>query len=350
MNHDELVRRLKEEDPVRLRWLHDEGDRVRREHVGDEVYLRGLLELSNYCVRRCGYCGINAGNSELRRYRMTHEEIRAGARLAKELGYGTVVMQAGEDFGLTREFICEAIRIVKGETGGAVTLSLGERNEDELLAWHEAGADRYLMRFETSNRPLYDRIHPPLRGERSDRQALLIKLREMGYEVGSGFLVGIPGQTYDDLARDLELLKELDLDMVGIGPYIMHPRTALAETAARFHREAGAQQVPNTSEFSLTTLALVRLLLPDTNIPSTTALSTIDSHGREHGLSCGANVIMPNLTPPEYRELYEIYPGKSCLQEAKDFHLQLELMIAGLGRSLGKGPGHSPRFRKRAGV
>ena len=224
MDRTEIIRWLREMDGERLDALWHEADRVRHVTVGDAVFLRGLIEISNICSRDCHYCGIRAGRADLARYRMTAEEILACARQAIEFGYGTVVLQSGEDYGVSREWISDIIRRIKalpapwGDSGAlAVTLSLGERPDDDLLAWKAAGADRYLLRFETSNRPLYDRIHPPLAGRHSDRLAILQRLSEIGYEVGSGVMIGIPGQTYEDLADDIEWFRRLDLDMIGVG-------------------------------------------------------------------------------------------------------------------------------------
>ena len=353
MDRDGIVARLREMDEARLDELWAAADAVRRRSVGDAVHLRGLIEISSHCVRACGYCGLRAANAGVVRYRMSADEILACARQAVGFGYGTVVLQAGEDPGLTAGSVAEVVRRLKAETPLAVTLSLGERTDDELREWRLAGADRYLLRFETSHRDLYERIHPPRPDQTvSDRVGLLRRLRAMGYEVGSGVMVGIPGQTYADLADDLLLIRELDLDMIGIGPFIAHPDTPLGKGAA----VAGGDQlpidqlpidrlpidqVPADELTTLKALALARLLCPGANIPSTTALGTIDrAHGRELGLRRGANVVMPNLTPPEYREHYAIYPGKACLNEtAEACQSCLEERIAAIGRTAGTGRG-----------
>ena len=208
------------------------------------------------------------------------------------------------------------VRRIKAQTPMAVTLSLGEREPDELALWREAGADRYLLRFETSNRTLFEKIHPPRPGRVSDRIVLLAHLRELGYEVGSGVMIGIPGQSYDDLARDLELFRELNLDMIGVGPFLMHPQTPLADPQQQPEAPPG-EQVPASELVTYKVIALTRLLCPGANIPSTTALATQNRrNGRELGLVRGANIVMPNLTPPKYRVHYEIYPNKACIQES----------------------------------
>src|ERR1035441_8901411 len=225
----EIEKWLREENPDSLRGLWERADQVRRAHVGDAVYPRGLVEISNICVRQCHYCGIRSGNTGLTRYRMDAAEVLDCARRARTLGYGTVVLQAGEDPALGTLWVRDLVVAIKKETGLAVTLSLGERGLDELKLWKEAGADRYLLRFETGNSKLFQSIHPPKPGKPCDRLALLASIKELGYEVGSGILIGIPGQTYQDLARDLLLFREMNLDMIGVGPFIPHPLTPLGQ-------------------------------------------------------------------------------------------------------------------------
>ncbi len=345
MNRDEALRWLREEDPADLEELWARADAVRRERVGDTVHLRGLVEISNRCVRRCAYCGIWAGNRTLVRYRMTAGEIIACAREAVALGYGTVVLQAGEDYGLACDWLAGLLRRIKAETPLAVTLSLGERPAEELAAWRDAGADRYLLRFETSDLALYRRIHPPVVGRPSDRLALLRRLAALGYEVGSGVMVGIPGQSYDSLADDIALFAALDLDMVGVGPFIPHPATPLGR--GELAPAPPAEQVPNTEAMTCKVVALARLACPDANIPATTALATIDpARGYETGLTRGANVIMPNLTPRRYRALYEIYPGKASPRDAAaERRRPPSECLAAIGRSPGAGPGGRRRIR-----
>ncbi len=376
MNRQEIVAWLREDRPAQLANLWRQADRVRQENVGGEIHLRALVELSNHCVRQCAYCGLRAENTELTRYRMTDDEVLAAAHQAVRLGCGTAVLQAGEDPGLSRDRIAGLVRRLKAETPLAVTLSLGERSDDELAAWRRAGADRYLLRFETANRRLYDRIHPK-RGlsqfsrhskgdaQSSDRSAvkmgwsashatehprlaILATLRDLGYEVGSGVMIGIPGQTWAELAHDIALFAELDLDMIGVGPYVLHPGTPLAAQHDEL-RAADAEQVPADALTTYKVVALARLVCPRANIPSTTALATIGgADARDLGLERGANVVMPNFTPMPYRTFYEIYPGKACLVETPDRCSScLAGRIARLGRSIGTGPGHSPNVTGR---
>ncbi|MGO8676298.1 MAG: [FeFe] hydrogenase H-cluster radical SAM maturase HydE [Limisphaerales bacterium] len=331
---------LRETDPRRLEMLWRQADELRRVRVGDAVHLRGLIEVSNYCARQCAYCGLRAGNRGLARYRLGADEISASARQAEGFGYGTVVLQAGEDYGIKADWIAGIVRRIKAETGLAVTLSLGERSTQELELWRKAGADRYLLRFETSDRALFDAIHPPLGRRPSDRLALLRRLKDIGYETGSGIMVGLPGQSYESVARDICLFRTLDLDMIGIGPFIPHPKTPLGNGECRPSAVNG-EQAPNTELMVYKAVALARLARPDANIPSTTALGTINKlNGRETGLKRGANVLMPNLTPQKYRSLYQIYPAKVCIQETGDAcNGCLRARLAAIGRSAGSGPG-----------
>jgi biotin synthase len=340
MDRSEILHSLRQEAPEELGHLWLRADRTRRQHVGDAVHLRGLIEISNYCVRDCGYCGLRKSHRKLERYRLTKDEIMGCVRQAVALGYGTVVLQSGEDYGIRTDWLAGIVRRIKAETPLAVTLSLGERPDEDLAAWRSAGADRYLLRFETSDRQLYELIHPSLPHRRSDRVAMLRRLRDLGYETGSGVMVGIPGQSYDSLAGDIGLFGTLDLDMIGVGPYIPHPDTPLAQGTWRSELPRD-EQVPNDELMTCKVIALSRLVCPESNIPSTTALATINrASGRELGLMRGANVVMPNLTPAQYRAMYEIYPNKACIAEsAEDCSSCLRLRIESLGRHVGAGPG-----------
>ncbi len=367
---------LQETDERKLRELADVADRIRHTNVGDEVWLRGLVELSNRCRRNCLYCGVRAAR-KVERYRMTREEILECARLADRFQFGTLVLQSGEDLALDVEFIADVVREIRERFDLAITLSLGERGEDAWIRWKEAGAQRYLLRFETSNQALYRAIHPaPTGSVDANRIEMLKRLREIGYEIGSGVMIGIPGQTYDDLANDLALFRELDLDMIGCGPFLPHRFTPLGRleiqngrwktrpvpkeapeeeqenespTNKAFDYPTSESQVPNTNELAFKVVALTRILRPDANIPSTTAIATVDGKdGRKGALERGANVIMPNLTPEKYRRLYEIYPNKAATFESPEETRQVALhQIAEIGRPQGIGAGSSPRFLAR---
>jgi biotin synthase len=271
---------------------------------------------------------------------MIDEEVMACVAEAERYGYGTIVFQAGEDYGIEREWFSRIIRWIKAETSLAVTLSLGERPDSDLEAWREAGADRYLLRFETSDPVLYHLFHPSLPGKESNRLAILRRLRRMGYQTGGGVMIGLPGQTYESLADDIAIFHELDLDMVGMGPYLPHPATPVGSGKWDLFIPY-KDQVPNTEEMTYKVIALTRIICPEANIPSTTALATINRElGRELGLMRGANVVMPNLTPAKYRAMYEIYPAKACIQEtASDCHSCLAQRIQSIGRRVGIGRG-----------
>lgn len=312
------------------------ADEVRRRYVGEQVHLRGIIEFSNYCRRNCHYCGLRVGNQKLPRYRLDPGHILAVARRAEQLGLGTVVLQSGEDPAFAAGTVAELIYVIKRETGLAVTLSLGDRPREDYACWREAGADRYLLKHETADAALFARLRPGTTLE--ERLQHLRDLRELGYQVGSGNMVGLPGQTLDSLADDISLLRELDVEMAGIGPFLPHPDTPLAEAR------------PGSVELTLRVLAVTRLALPWAHLPATTALGTADPLGRQKALSCGANVIMPNVGPTECRPLYQIYPGKICLDEGAETCLGcLRTMVRSMGRTLGAGPGHSPKPHFRGG-
>jgi len=329
---------LLETDEKKLEALWNAANLVRQRSVGDEVHLRGLAEASNFCSRNCAYCGIRAANKSIKRYRMTEEEILFCAKTAVNLGYGTLVMQTGEDPGLTCGFIANVIHRIKSETPLAVTLSLGERDENELKEWKAAGADRYLLRFETSDRTLFEKIHPPLPGKKSDRLSILNMLKKIGFETGSGVMIGIPGQRFSSLTNDIVLFGELDLDMIGVGPFVPHPATPLGTTSNGLLEN----QVPATPQMTYKVLALSRLVCPQANIPSTTALATLGGkNARMLGLERGANVVMPNLTPAGYRAMYEIYPDKASFIETREgFESDFRNTLKAMGRKAGTGPGN----------
>lgn len=338
----EITAWLKEERAEKLEQLWQKADEVRRKHVGDEVHLRGLLEISNHCRRACLYCGLRAENSKIDRYRMSEKEIMDCVQKVVQFGFGTVVMQSGEDVGIRAKWLADIIKRIKSQTNLAVTLSLGERKDTEYALWKKAGADRYLLRFESSDPELFHYIHPSLPQEKSDRLAILRKLAKFGYEIGTGVMIGIPGQSYEMLAQDISILRDLDADMIGLGPFIAHGDTPLGKTPALLSEN----QVPASELMVYKSLALSRLVCPEANIPATTALATINKDtGRENGLNRGANIVMPNITPLEYREKYEIYPDKACVNETAEVcNICLAGRIASIGRTIGYGPGGRRRI------
>jgi biotin synthase len=335
---------LRTDDARALDSLWLAASQARRDNVGDAVHLRGLVEFSNHCRRACAYCGISVHHRTLRRYRLDSDEILRCAHRAKNFGYGTLVLQSGEDLAFTGPVVADLVRRIKSETGLAVTLSLGERSPDDLARWREAGADRYLLRFETSDPLLFRAVHPSLPEGASDRISLLRTLRALGYEIGSGVMIGIPGQSLGSLARDILLFRDLDLDMIGVGPFLLHPATPLGRDDCS-GVPGPEDQVPATETMVYKVLALARLVCPEANIPSTTALATLNREsGRELGLERGANVVMPNLTPREYRRDYEIYPSKVCIDESDDdCRACLVSRIRSRGRTIGTGPGGRAR-------
>lgn len=348
MNRDEIIAWLLEEDPSRLEMLWSLADTVRRNSVGDAVHIRGLIEFSNYCRSNCHYCGMRGSRSSLPRYRMTRDEMLASAEDAVARGYGTVVIQSGEDPALDVKWLAGIIKTIKSSLPLCVTLSCGERSIEELSRLRDAGADRYYLRFETSDRNLWKRIHPAAGGPIAHRLDLLPLIKNLGYETGSGIMVGIPGQTWISLADDIEWFSRLDLDMIGCGPYVPHPDTPSGKIYGDLPLQT-SEQAPNTNLTVYKVMALARLTCPNSNIPSTTAIATLNrENGYRLGLERGANVLMVNLTPLKYRSLYEIYPAKAGIRESP--HVQRDrvaALLSSLGRHAGEGPGTSLNFESR---
>lgn len=309
--------------------LYRAADEVRSDNVGEGVHLRGIIEFSNYCSRNCSYCGLNRNNQELSRYRLEPEQIISMAAQACELGYKTIVLQSGEDDYYDTEMIKTIINSIKEKNDTAITLCVGEREYREYEIWKKAGADRFLLRHETSDSDLYEELHPGYSLE--SRLKRLKWLKQLGYQVGSGNLIGIPGQTLDSIAEDILLFKKLKLEMVGLGPFIVHPVTQLDD----------AFSLEFKLEMTLKAIAITRLILPNCLIPATTALGTLDPQGRQKALQTGANVVMPNVTLGKYRAKYELYPAKICIDEEPDNCRQcIGSIINSLNRSVAKGHGH----------
>lgn len=281
-------------------YLFATARKVRERVYGKDVYVRGLIEFSNICKNDCYYCGIRKSNANINRYRLTPEEIVACANEGYELGFRTIVLQSGEDAWFTKERLANIIYDIKrSHSDMAITLSVGERDIEDYRCWKEAGADRYLLRHETAEDKHYRHLHP-LPMTLTNRKRCLFALRELGYQVGAGMMVGSPGQTIDCLLADLRFLQELRPHMIGIGPFLAHSDTP-------FGKEADG-----SFELTLVLLAIIRLLFPNVLLPATTALGTITADGREQGLLAGANVLMPNLSPIAVRKDYELYNNKIC--------------------------------------
>lgn len=305
--------------------LFKAADRVRKKYVGDEVHLRGLIEFSNICKRNCLYCGLRSGNKNIKRYRMEPDEIIELARKGAEYGYKTFVLQSGEDEFYTVEKLKYIISSIK-KFDVAVTLSIGEKTFEEYKAYKEAGADRYLLRIETTDKKLYEELDPLMSHE--NRKRCLRDLKELGYEVGTGCMVGLPNQTLESIAEDILFFKEIGADMIGIGPFIPNADTPLKDAAG------------GTFNLSLKVTALIRLLLKDINIPATTAMETLNPNGRVIALQSGANVVMPNVTEGEYRRLYALYPGKICIDDTpRHCRSCISGKITRIGRTVSEGKG-----------
>lgn len=319
---------------------------VKCQTSGRRVAFRGLVEFGNVCEKDCLYCGIRKGNGKVRRFHMTADEVVRAAEWANKAGYGSVVLQSGELTGeANAAFVEDVVRRIHAAAGDAfgITLSLGEQSEETYRRWKEAGAHRYLLRIETSNPELYARLHPADHSWKRRRDCLHA-LRRCGYQVGSGVMAGLPGQTTDDLAADIEFFASEDLDMIGMGPYIPHPDTPLGKDVP-WTPEAAKERL----ELGLRMIAATRLHLHDVNIAAATALQALDPTGREKGLLAGANVMMPNVTDNQYRADYQLYAGKPCLDEnAAVCRTCLERRIAAIGEKvMWNERGDSPHWRKR---
>jgi len=297
----DLEQVLSLEDQSDLNKLFSFADNVRKEFCGDGIFLRGIIEFSSFCDKECFYCGLNKNNHKLNRYRMNQEELFKSIEYLVASNIKTVVLQSGEDPALDVLWLAELIRKIKLRFDLAITLSVGEKSIDDYRLWRQAGADRYLLKLETSDENLYVKMHPQM--SFTQRLDCLDNLTKLGYQVGSGNIIGFPGQNLKTIAQDILFFKQGHFDMIGIGPFIPHPDT-------QFAASAGGQAL-----LTLKTIALTRIVTKNTHIPATTALGSLDQDYRWEGLKCGANILMPNFTPQPYRALYQIYPGKKCVDE-----------------------------------
>ena len=311
------------EDPKAVRRLKEEAVRIREIYYGKKVFTRGLIEYTNYCKNDCYYCGIRKSNTNAKRYRLTEDEIMACCENGYELGFRTFVLQGGEDAYYTDDRMVAIIKKIKeAYPECALTLSIGEKSYESYKRFREAGADRYLLRHETANEEHYRKLHPE-KMSLAVRKNCLYDLKKLGYQVGAGMMVGSPYQTTEDLAEDLVFLKELQPEMVGIGPFIPHHDTQFAKEPA------------GSVEMTLFLLAVIRILLPKVLLPATTALGTMDPLGREKGLQAGANVVMPNLSPVKNRKQYELYDNKICTgEEAAECRGCMGRRVASVGYEL----------------
>ena len=321
LTKDDLIELLKLENQDDIKQLQQRAYAVMKETLGENVYLRGLIEFSNYCTYDCYYCGIRKSNAKIERYILDKGEIVEIAKWCAEKGYGSLVLQSGErsddEF---VDFVTDVVSTIKNETvsehlpdGLGITLSVGEQSKETYSRFFEAGAHRYLLRIETSNPELYSKLHPPEQSFTKRLQALK-DLKETGFQVGTGIMIGLPEQTLAHIADDILFFKKMDIDMIGMGPYIVHQDTPMSHYEPLYRNKK--EQIYH---LALKTIAATRLLLPDVNIAATTALQAMLPLGREQALMFGANVIMPLLTPAEVREQYTLYNGKPCTDELSSY-------------------------------
>ena len=320
LTHDEWVMLLDGRCDESAEYAAVLADKKRKAIYGNDIYIRGLIEISNICKNDCYYCGIRKSNKTCDRYRLTEDEILSCCDEGYSLGFRTFVLQGGEDPYYTDEVMCSVVSGIKEKYSDcAVTLSIGERSRESYKAMFAAGADRYLLRHETANEEHYAKLHPSDMSYRN-RMRCLYDLRDIGYQVGCGFMVGSPYQTNNDLAHDLEFITEFQPDMCGIGPFVPHHATPFA------HFPGG------TVEATTYLLSLIRLIKPNILLPSTTALGTIHPYGREKGILAGANVVMPNLSPMALRKKYELYDNKICTgEESAECRSNLERRMEAIG-------------------
>jgi biotin synthase len=337
----ESIMQLLNSKSDKLERLYKEADRVRQEHMGDEVYLRGIIEFSNICKNDCLYCGIRASNKNVQRYTLSHDEIFETASAMIHNQQTTVVLQAGEASMFSDKEFGRLISRIKEETPLSVTVSVGNRPYETYRYWRDCGMDRYLLRFETSDPGLFRALHPACTLE--ERLECLRYLIDLGVQTGSGFMIGLPGETLEILADNILLCRTLDLDMIGIGPFIPHPDTPLAGQKNAYE---------GNEDMFFKALAVLRLVNPDAHIPATTAFDAVfPGEGRNLALQRGANVFMPNSTPVQYRKDYLLYPGKPCVDEtANQCATCVAFRVESLGRTIGKGQGHSRKGRHAKGT
>ena len=314
LNKDKIVDLLMLEDFFHIYKIADE---IRKQNVGEVVHIRGIIEFSNYCSRSCIYCGLNCNNTNIERYRMEPDEIISLAKEAKQAGYQTIVLQSGEDSFFTALKLGQIIEEIK-KLDISITVSCGEMPFNELEYLRRKGGDRYLLKHETGNSKLYSKLHSC--GTLEDRLKCLKDIKSLGFETGSGFMIGLPGQTLEIIAEDLLLLKEIGCEMAGIGPFIAHPDTPLAGKPS------------GSTELTKRAVALARILLPKVNLPVTTSLGVVDWEEQNKAFSCGANVIMKKLTPDKYKKLYKIYPSNFIHTDIIEDRKELEKQIIKLGR------------------
>ena len=328
LSKKEFIFLLQNYDAETSDYLFELARSLSTKHFGKDIYLRGLLEFTNYCKNDCYYCGIRRSNKNAIRYRLSKEEIMSCCKTGYELGFRTFVLQGGEDNKFTDEIIVDIVKSIREEYPDcAITLSIGEKNYNQYLKYYEAGVDRYLLRHETANSRHYSLLHPDAMSL-ENRKDCLRNLKKIGYQVGTGFIVGSPFQTTECIVDDLLFIKELSPEMVGIGPFIPHKDTRFANFPS------------GSVDDTLFLIAILRLMLPNALIPSTTALGTLDIKGREKGILSGSNVLMPNLSPVYVRKKYDLYDNKICTgEEAAECNFCLRNRVATIGYNIAEDRG-----------
>ena len=345
----EMQALLEISDPAELQDLYDCAYRVKTKNVGKVAYFRGIIECSNICMKDCYYCGIRKSNTNVERFQMDEDEIVREAIWAFENEYGSAVIQSGERQDAAYiDMIERVLKRVKKQTGGklGITLSLGEQTEETYRRWREAGAHRYLLRIETTSPKLYGQLHPEDHKLEARKHCLAL-LKKTGWQVGTGVMMGLPGQTSEDLVNDILFMKEIDIDMIGMGPYIPHRDTPMGAAIPAYTDE----QKKEALTLGLKMIAVTRIVLKDINIAAATALQALEYTGREMGLKCGANVIMPNVTETEFRPNYALYDNKPCTDENSSMCRGcLTRRIDGIGETVGFNEwGDSKHYAKRTG-
>ena len=326
LNKNEIISFLTNNDKKINNKIFELANQIRKEYVGDEVYLRALIEFSNVCAKDCLYCGLRRSNGNIQRYNLSEDMILECVQSAVDIGYKTIVLQSGEAQNYSKEMLVSLIKEIK-KYDVALTLSIGEKSYEEYKAYKEAGANRYLLRIETTDKELYKQMHPNSSFE--NRINCLKDLKKLGYELGTGSLVGLPNQTIESLANDILFFKEIDADMIGIGPFIAHSQTPLAGYS--------------NGDFNLArkVMALTRILMPEINIPATTAMETLHKDGQKLALKSGANVVMLNMTTENFKQQYNIYPDK---KSANPHNIKEKLLS--IGRTIEMNRGNSLKWEK----
>jgi biotin synthase len=346
LNKADLIYLMNLKDKDKLNKLYNKAYEVKAKNVGSKVYYRGIIEFSNLCIKNCNYCGIRKDNKSVKRFTMSEKEILNSAKWAYKNNYGSLVLQSGERKDKEYiDFVDQIVKKIKELSNGdlGVTLSLGEQRKETYQRWFDSGAHRYLLRIETANEEIYRTLHPKDH-DFQERLRSLQDLKDIGYQVGSGVMIGLPGQKIEDLVDDILFFKDRDIDMVGMGPYVIHKNTPIVE---KIKDEERLKE--RNLKWGLKMVAVLRLVMPDINIAATTALQALNPVGRELALQAGANILMPIITHKKYREDYQLYENKPCIdEEASDCKNCLAARVGTVGDKIGYGEwGDSPHYFKR---